>query len=58
MARTLEQLINLDDPGWPFVQELIAKATNSIEALPGDRKRGEAALLAIQVTTGARAPIS
>ena len=49
--RTLADLVNTSDPGWPAVSEMVAKAKNEVEILPVDPKKGEEALLAIQVTT-------
>lgn len=49
--RSLAQLVNTADPGWPVVAEMIAKAKNKVAVLPVDPKKGEQALLAIQVTT-------
>ncbi len=49
--RSLAELVNTTDPGWPVVAEMIAKAKNKVEVLPVDPKKGEQALLAIQVTT-------
>lgn len=50
--KTLQELINLEDPGWPLVQKWIAEAANPVEILPpsNDVKRGES-LVAAQVTT-------
>ena len=49
--RTAEELINRTDPGWPFVQQLIDSATNSVEVLPVDSTKNIAALVHTQVTT-------
>lgn len=49
--RSLKELINTEDPGWPLVQEWIADARNHVEVLDGDRVRGEEVLLYLQVTT-------
>jgi hypothetical protein len=49
--RSLKELINTEDPGWPLVQEWIASARNQLEVLEGDRARGEEVLLHLQVTT-------
>lgn len=51
MARPLHELINLEEPAWPLVLEWMAGARNPVEILPTARGRGEAALLALQVTT-------
>src|SRR5688572_3475954 len=49
--RGLSELLNLEEPAWPMVQEWIAQATNAVEVLPAsDPGRGEA-LVALQVTT-------
>jgi hypothetical protein len=50
--RTLDELINTQDPCWPFVQKSIAAAKNHVEILPrpNDFERAEA-LRSIQVTT-------
>ena len=49
--RLLKELINIEDPGWPLVQEWIANARNQVEVLAGDRVHGEEVLLYLQVTT-------
>lgn len=49
--RPLRELVNETEPGWPIVQAIVADARNAIEVLPVERARGEAALLALQVTT-------
>lgn len=49
--RTLEELINTEDPGWPLVQEWIGLAKNKVEILPCDKAKAEEALLYTQVTT-------
>lgn len=49
--RTLEELINTDDPGWPLVQEWIGLAKNKVEILPFEKKKAEEALYYTQVTT-------
>ena len=51
MMRTLDELIDLDDPGWPIVEEWITNAKNPVEVLPTDRAAAEKALLEVQVTT-------
>src|SRR5882724_4909241 len=50
--KTLQELINRDDPGWPLVQNWISEAANPVEILPppDDTKR-EQSLVASQVTT-------
>ncbi len=49
--RTLDQLVDTVDPGWPIVSEWVAKAKNEVVVLPVDPKKGQEALLSIQVTT-------
>jgi hypothetical protein len=49
--KTLEELICLDDPGWPEVQEWIAEAKNHVEVLPASDPARSEALLETQVTT-------
>lgn len=49
--RSVEALINKEDPGWPLVLEWIEKATNPVELLPVDSLRARQALYDIQVTT-------
>ncbi|MDU1891861.1 MAG: DUF2625 domain-containing protein [Dysgonomonas sp.] len=49
--RTLQELINTEDPGWPVLQEWISLAKNKVDILPCDRKRAEEALVNTQVTT-------
>jgi hypothetical protein len=43
--------VDLQDPGWPTVEQAIARAKNEVQVLPVDRHEGEKTLLAIQVTT-------
>lgn len=49
--RTLQELINTEDPGWAVLKEWIDLATNKVEILPVDKTRGEEVLLYTQVTT-------
>ncbi len=51
MIRTLQELIDTNDPGWPILEEWIGEAANKIEILPVDKKRGEEVLLYTQITT-------
>lgn len=48
--RCLEELLDLTDPAWPLIQQLIDGARRPIEVLPAERSRGEATLLWLQVT--------
>jgi len=51
-VKTLQELINRDDPGWPLVQQWVAEATNSVEILPPPENAiREEALVNAQVTT-------
>ena len=50
-TRTLTELINIQDPGWPLVQGWIATAKNKVQVLPKTAARADSALLAAQVTT-------
>ncbi len=54
LKRTLEQLLNRDEPAWPLVQDWIHAATRPVEALPPADSSGES-LVSIQVTT--RSPL-
>jgi hypothetical protein len=49
--RTLQELVNTEDPGWPIVKEWIAQAKNKVEILPCERQQAEKALINTQVTT-------
>ncbi len=49
--RSIDELIDLDDPRWPEVQSWIADATNTVTVFPSDRDSSEYALHATQVTT-------
>ncbi|KAA2240914.1 DUF2625 domain-containing protein [Chitinophaga agrisoli] len=49
--RTLEELINTTEPGWPLVRSWIDSATNDIQILPCDPARAKEALYHTQVTT-------
>lgn len=49
--RTLQELINKEEPGWPIVKEWINLAKNKIEVLPTDAQKAEKALVNTQVST-------
>lgn len=49
--RPLNELINTQDPGWPFLTAWIKAAKNKVQVLPKDEARADSALLAAQVTT-------
>lgn len=48
--RTLDELINHDDPGWPLVAEWISAAIRPVEVLAPAPSAGKA-LVSVQVTT-------
>lgn len=50
--RTVDALINKDDPGWPLVKAWIDSARNKVELLPADTAKASDALFKTQVTTG------
>ncbi|WP_223827782.1 DUF2625 domain-containing protein [Hymenobacter armeniacus] len=50
-TRSLTELINTQDPGWPLVQGWIAAAKNKVQIMPKTASRADSALLAAQVTT-------
>jgi len=49
--KTLEQLINTEEPGWELVKEWLNDANNKYEILPKDKERAENELVNTQVTT-------
>lgn len=49
--RTLQELINTEDPAWPMVKEWIELAKNKIEILPRNQQQAETSLINTQVTT-------
>lgn len=49
--RTLEELVNKEEPGWPVIKEWIDMAKNKVEILPCEPKRAQESLLKTQVTT-------
>jgi hypothetical protein len=49
--RTLEQLVEKQDPAWPVVRAWIDVASNAVEVLPVNRDKADASLLQLQVTT-------
>ena len=49
--RSLEELINNTDPGWPLVKGWIDSAKNKVEILPVDTAKANDALFKTQVTT-------
>ena len=51
MARSLEELIDSKEPGWPLVAGWLKKASKPVEVLEAIPARGAEVLLALQVTT-------
>jgi hypothetical protein len=49
--KTFEELLNLQEPGWPIVQGWLREATNPVEVLPSVDANRQSVLVAIQVTT-------
>lgn len=49
--RTLNELINLDEPGWDMITEWLNEAQNQYEVLPRNLERAEIELVNTQVTT-------
>lgn len=49
--RSLDELINKEDPGWPVVKGWIDSAKNKVEILSADSAKAKDALLKTQVTT-------
>ncbi len=49
--RSLKDLINTQDPGWPVVKKWIAAASNKVEILAVDTAKAKSALYETQVTT-------
>lgn len=49
--RTIDELINRTDPGWPVVKQWIVDAKNKVEILPVDSVKAKEALYKTQVTT-------
>ncbi len=54
--KSLHELIDRNDPGWPLVEQWVSEATNPVEVLPPpDDATRQRALLDMQVTT--RSPV-
>ena len=49
--RTIEELVDLNEPGWDLVSEWLKDAKNKYEILPKDDVNAERELLNVQVTT-------
>ncbi|MCF2530355.1 DUF2625 family protein [Yinghuangia soli] len=48
--RALDELLDVADPAWPLVADMIEAGAVDVAALPGDAARGQACLLQLQVT--------
>lgn len=49
--KTLQELINLDEPAWELIQEWLNNANKPYEIIPKNQEQAEQELLANQVTT-------
>ncbi|MBP7862659.1 DUF2625 family protein [bacterium] len=49
--KPLKELINLEEPCWPYIQEWIKSGKNHVEVLPPSPKKRDEALVKAQVTT-------
>jgi hypothetical protein len=49
--QSIDKLINLEEPGWPVVQQWINEAKNKVEVLPCDTAHAKEALYKTQVST-------
>jgi hypothetical protein len=49
--RTLTELVDTNEPGWPVVEQMIANAKNRVEVLPAVPDDGARTLVSLQVTT-------
>lgn len=49
--RTLTELVDTVDPGWPLVLEWLTQAAVSVEVLPADPQQADQVLLEAQITT-------
>ncbi|HVS38366.1 MAG TPA: DUF2625 domain-containing protein [Gemmataceae bacterium] len=49
--RTLDELLERNEPAWPLVQQWLREATNPVEVLPASDPERAEALAAVQVTT-------
>ena len=49
--RSLDELLDPDDPAWPLVQDWVASATHEVELLPSVETDRGAELIELQVTT-------
>lgn len=54
VRRRLDDLVNLDEPAWPLVQEWVSGAQRSVEVLEPSARAGEC-LVSVQITT--RSPL-
>lgn len=49
--KTIQELINIEEPGWVLVAEWINDATNKVKVLPKNEKEADNALYQTQVST-------
>lgn len=49
--KSLDELIDIKDPAFPILENLISNATNKVEVLPRNLENAEECLLSCQVTT-------
>lgn len=52
MTRPVADLVAVDDPAWPQIEDAIERGTTPVEVLPVSRERGERVLHRLQVTSG------
>ncbi|MER6346506.1 DUF2625 family protein [Streptomyces sp. NPDC001595] len=48
--REIDELVNVDDPAWPELREMLAAGSVSVQVLPADVEEGRRCLLQMQVT--------
>ncbi|MEU6974119.1 DUF2625 domain-containing protein [Kitasatospora aureofaciens] len=48
--RGLTELVNVDEPAWPLLQEAFTSGAAALEVVPGDAEQGRACLLQLQVS--------
>ncbi|MFE6911954.1 DUF2625 domain-containing protein [Streptomyces erythrochromogenes] len=48
--RGIDELVNVDDPAWPELQEVLRTSSVPVQVMPGDINEGRRCLLQMQVT--------
>jgi hypothetical protein len=48
-VRELSELVDVDDPAWPELTEVLARSAVAVDVLPGDADQGRRCLLQLQV---------